>query len=84
VAQRPRNPNRGTKKAKKSAQPDRLMSQLESSEQALQRWINESAANRNFFRRDPVGAMREAGLDIDDDILLELEIITRAIAKKLK
>jgi hypothetical protein len=69
---------------KKSAKPDRLISQLENSEDALQRWIQESPENRAFFRRDPMGAMRAAGLDIDDDILLELEVITRTIAKKLK
>ena len=31
-----------------------------------------------------MAAMRSAGLNIDDDILLELELITRDIARKLK
>jgi hypothetical protein len=69
---------------KKRAKPDRLISQLEHAEDSLQRWIKGSPDNRDFFRRDPIGAMRAAGLDIDDDILLELEMITSAIAKKLK
>jgi hypothetical protein len=89
VAQGKRNSKRrAAKRSKvrrsKSTKPDRLMSQLEDAEEALQRWIGKSPANRSFFRRDPIGAMRKAGLDIDDDILLELEIITSAIAKKLK
>jgi hypothetical protein len=89
VAQGKRNSQRrAAKRSKvrrsKSTKPDRLMSQLEDAEEALQRWIGKSPANRSFFRRDPIGAMRKAGLDIDDDILLELEIITSAIAKKLK
>ena len=89
VAPRKRNSHGGRAKGskagrKKSAKPDRLMSQLEEAEEALQRWIRKSPANHTFFRRDPIGAMRKAGLDIDDDILLELEIITSTIAKKLK
>jgi len=69
---------------KKSAHPDRLMMQLEDAEEALRQWIRSSPQNENFFRRDPIAAMRVAGLDIDDDILLELEMITSDIAKKLK
>jgi len=43
-----------------------------------------SPGNAEFFRRDPIAAMRTAGLNIDDDILLELELIAGSIAKKLK
>jgi len=50
----------------------------------LQEWTNRSAKNADWFRRDPLAAMRAAGLNIEDDIMLELEIITKAIAKKLK
>ena len=53
-------------------------------EKQLQDWTNRSAKNAQWFRRDPLGAMRAAGLDIEDDIMLELEVITRNIAKKLK
>lgn len=66
------------------AKPDRLLRQLESAERALQSWIASSPANGRFFRQDPIAAMRAAGLNIDDDILLELELITSAIAKKLR
>ena len=69
---------------KKSPNPDRLMNQLEQVEEALQHWIRSSPENLDFFRRDPIAAMRVAGLDIDDDIMLELEVITREIAKKLE
>jgi hypothetical protein len=62
----------------------RLISQLENVEGALQAWIRSSPQNSDFFRRDPIGAMRAAGLDIDDDIMLELEDLTSSIARKLK
>lgn len=66
------------------ASDSRLISQLENVEEALQQWIKSSPQNSSFFRRDPIGAMRAAGLDIDDDILLELQTIASAIARKLK
>lgn len=62
----------------------RLISQLENVEEALQQWIKSSPQNSRFFVRDPVGAMRAAGLDIDDDIMLELDTVTKSIARKLK
>lgn len=62
----------------------RLISQLENVEEALQQWIASSPQNSEFFRRDPIGAMRAAGLDIDDDIMLELQTVTSSIARKLK
>ena len=65
-------------------QPDRLITQLQDTEAALQEWIKSSPGNSEFFRRDPIRAMRAAGLQIDDDIMLELELITSAIARKLK
>jgi len=61
-----------------------MMMQLEDAEEALRQWIRNSPQNEKFFRRDPIAAMRAAGLEIDDDILLELEIITSDIARKLK
>jgi hypothetical protein len=69
---------------KKQAKQDRRLSQLENAEDALKQWIKSSPENSNCFRRDPIAAMRAAGLNIDDDILLELELITSEIAKKLK
>ena len=67
-----------------SVHPDRLLAQLDKVEQQLQQWIARSQENADWFKRDPLGAMRAAGLNIEDDILLELELITKAIAKKLK
>jgi hypothetical protein len=67
-----------------SRKPDRLLDHLNKVENQLQEWTSKSAKNARWFRRDPMGAMRAAGLDIEDDIMLELEIITKAISKKLK
>lgn len=67
-----------------SGGPDRLLDQLDKIERQLQEWISRSRKNAAWFRRDPMGAMRAAGLDIEDDIMLELEMITKAIARKLK
>jgi len=64
--------------------PDRLLDQLDKIERQLQEWIAHSKKNAEWFRRDPIGAMRAAGLDMEDDIMLELEMITKAIARKLK
>ena len=67
-----------------AAEPDRLLDHLTKVERDLKKWIGTSAKNAAFFRRDPLGAMRAAGLNLEDDIMLELEMITRSIAKKLK
>jgi len=67
-----------------SPKPDILLDQLGKVEKQLQEWTNRSAKNARWFRRDPLGAMRAAGLDIEDDIMLELQMITRSIARKLK
>jgi hypothetical protein len=67
-----------------NAKPDRLLDQLDKVERELKEWIGRSSSNADWFRRDPLGAMRAAGLDLEDDIMLELEMITRSIAKKMK
>jgi hypothetical protein len=67
-----------------SPEPDRLLDQLDKVERQLQNWIGKSAKNAAWFRRDPLSAMREAGLNIDDEIMLDLELITKTIAKKLQ
>jgi len=66
------------------ARPDPLLDQLGEVERQLQQWIASSSKNAAWFRRDPLGAMQAAGLNMEDDIMLELELITEAIAKKLK
>jgi hypothetical protein len=69
---------------KASSGPDRLLDELDKVERELKRWISESKRNAEWFSRDPLGAMRAAGLNMEDDIMLELEMITRSIARKLK
>jgi hypothetical protein len=64
--------------------PDRLLDKLGKVERQLQQWTSSKPENAEWFRRDPLAAMRAAGLNMEDDIMLELEIITKAIAKKLK
>ena len=64
--------------------PDHLLDQLDKVERELQQWIVKSRKNGDWFRRDPLAAMRAAGLDMEDNIMLELELITKTIAKKLK
>jgi len=64
--------------------PDPLLDQLDKVERELQQWIVKSRKNSNWFRRDPLAAMRAAGLDMEDNIMLELELVTKTIAKKLK
>jgi hypothetical protein len=67
-----------------AAEPDRLLDHLTKVERDLKKWIGSSSKNAEWFQRDPLGAMRAAGLNLEDDIMLELEMITRSIAKKLK
>jgi hypothetical protein len=66
------------------AEPDRLLDHLSKVEQELQKWIGDSKRNADLFRSDPLSAMRAAGLNFEDDIMLELEMITKSIARKLK
>ena len=67
-----------------AAEPDPLLDQLHQVERDLKKWIGSSSKNEDWFRRDPLGAMRAAGLNIEDDTMLELETVARSIAKKLK
>ncbi|HEY5027030.1 MAG TPA: hypothetical protein VIK39_01355 [Candidatus Angelobacter sp.] len=67
-----------------AAGPDRLLDHLTKVERDLKKWIGSSSKNAEWFQRDPLGAMRAAGLNLEDDIMLELEMITRSIAKKIK
>ncbi len=65
-------------------EPDRLLAHLNKVEEDLKKWIGDSKKNADLFRRDPLAAMRAAGLNLEDDIMLELEMITKSIAKKVK
>ena len=63
---------------------DRLMRELGRCEAQLQTWLSQSPRNAKLFRKDPLTAMRAAGLKIDDDLMCELEQVLSAIARKLK
>jgi hypothetical protein len=65
-------------------QSNRLIRELGRFETHLQNWIASSEKNAVWFRRDPLAAMRAAGLDIDDELMCELEKIMSGIAGKLK
>ena len=60
------------------------MTELERVEDQLREWTQSSRKNQELFQKDPIQAMRSAGLDIEDDIMLELQTITSSIARKLK
>lgn len=61
-----------------------LQREMERVEEQLQDWLRRSPENARLFRRDPLAAMQTAGLNIDDEIILELERIMASIARKLK
>lgn len=63
---------------------DRLLRELSSKEHLLIEWITSSDRNSRWFAADPVSAIRAANLGLDDQILLQLEMITVSIAKKLR
>jgi len=64
--------------------PDRVITELEKVETRLQEWLGASKDNATLFRRDPVTALRLAGIDLEDDIMLEIETILDNIARKLR
>jgi hypothetical protein len=63
---------------------DRLMRELSRCEAQLQGWLSQSPRNLKLFRKDPLAAVRAAGLKIDDDLMCELEQVLKSIAGKLK
>jgi len=64
--------------------PERLVAELGRVEGRLQAWIASSGRNAQLFRRDPIAAMREAGLEMEDDLLCELEQLMGGIQAKFK
>jgi hypothetical protein len=63
---------------------ERLMNELGQVEGQLQHWISRSEKNARLFRKDPIAAIRAAGLAMEDDLMCELEMILGGIARKLK
>jgi hypothetical protein len=72
------------KKKTRKSQPDPLISELEEVETQLRKWLEASEEHAQLFRRDPIAAMRAAGVDLEDDTIMELELIASAIARKLR
>jgi hypothetical protein len=72
-----RNKNVGQKR------PD-PMDELEKVEARLQQWLAKSRGNASLFRSDPIAALRAAGVDLEDDTMMELEIILSNIARRLR
>ena len=72
------------KKNLKLPQPDPLISELEKVETRLRRWLAGSDANSQLFRNDPIAALRAAGVDLEDETMMELEMIAASIARKLR
>ena len=62
---------------------DRVLLELERCEDQLRIWLNSSAANAEWFAKDPVGALRAARLGLQEDVLRELALVIRALTKKL-
>lgn len=63
---------------------DHLLQELSAREDDLLQWIRSSERNTRWFATDPMGAIRAANLGIDEQVLYQLELITRSIAKKLR
>jgi hypothetical protein len=63
--------------------PDFLVQELQKCESQLDAWLNSSAANTEWFVRDPVAALRAAKLGMNEKVLEELEETMRMIAQKL-
>lgn len=74
----------GKKKKPKQHEPDPLIAELERVEGKLQKWLKASEKNALWYKKDPIAAMQAAGLDMEDEIMLELERIAAEIARKLK
>jgi hypothetical protein len=66
------------------AKVDPLIQALLDNESRLITWLNESAHNAELFRRDPMTAILDANLGVDEGLLGELEEIVTGIALKLK
>jgi hypothetical protein len=61
-----------------------LLTELTTREPLLNQWLERSAMNARWFRKDPIAALRAANLGFNESMLTELEIITASIAEKLK
>lgn len=51
---------------------------------ALNQWLHRSETNANWFRREPIAAIRAANLGIEEKLLKELDTVTLLIAQGLR
>jgi len=61
-----------------------LLGELTTREPELNAWLERSAMNARWFRKDPIAALRAANIGFNDSLLNELESITSSIAEKLR
>jgi hypothetical protein len=62
---------------------DPLLKALNQCESRLHAWIQGSPTNASLFQQNPVQAMRAAGLDLDENLLCELQMLISGIARKI-
>jgi hypothetical protein len=61
-----------------------LLNELTTREPQLNEWLERSAMNARWFRKDPIAALRASNIGINEGMLRELESVTASIAAKLK
>lgn len=63
---------------------DPLIQALLDCESRLTDWLNASQVNAEWFRRDPLTAMRAANLGMDEGLLCDMEEMMAKIALKFR
>jgi hypothetical protein len=61
-----------------------LLNELTAREPQLNQWLERSAMNARWFRKDPIAALRAANIGFNESMLRELETITASIAERLR
>jgi len=61
-----------------------LLTELTTREPLLNQWLERSAMNARWFRKDPIAALRAANIGFNESMLKELETIASSIAEQLK
>jgi hypothetical protein len=64
-------------------QSDQLVNALKKSGDQLNVWLSKSPANVGLFLENPLAALQAANLDMDFHVMLELEAVLSALARKL-
>ena len=61
-----------------------LLNELTTREPLLNQWLERSAMNARWFRKDPIAALRAANIGFNESMLKELESFTTSIAERLR